>query len=179
MKRSSFLVGALVVACTFPFATALSGQDASHPIIGVWALDTSASSYEPGPGPRGMMRRFFEIDDGYVVSIRITVGAQGNPNFAMVRLKMDGEDYEVWTTPGLGGFIETGDRPTATASFSPVDDRTLSLLQKNNGEPGPLSPNTWQVSEDGSTLTVTTHGTTADGTAVHNVEVFNRVEDDS
>jgi hypothetical protein len=50
------------------------------------------------------------------------------------------------------------------------------LTQKNaEGVVTPLSPNTWEVSEDGNTLTVTTTGTNQNGDEVRNVEVYDRV----
>ncbi|MDH3225129.1 MAG: hypothetical protein OEO23_15515 [Gemmatimonadota bacterium] len=161
-----------------PVAPPLEAQEADdHPIEGVWRLNLDKSSFEPGSGPRGLMRRFGIDDEGYLVSVRITVQGNGIPTFAMARARLDGGDYPVWTDGAVYGYLSEGAEPGGTASFKAVDDRTLELTQKNaEGEINPLSPNTWEVSSDGSTLTVTTTGTNADGEAVHNVEVFDRVE---
>ena len=122
------------------------------------------------------MRRFGIDDEGYLVSVRITVLGNGVPTFAMARARLDGDDYPVWTDGSVYGYLSEGAEPGATASFNAVNDRTLELTQKNaEGEVAPLSPNTWEVSSDGNTLTVTTMGTNGDGEAVHNVEVFDRV----
>ena len=143
--------------------------------FGVWSLDTDASSYSPGSGPAGLRRRFIADAEGFVYVARITLAQSGNPSFALTRLKFDGRDYEVWTMAGLGGFLAEGDRPGATAAFELVGDRTLRLTQKNTaGEVG--RTNMWEVSADGSTLTVTTSRTNANGDPVNNVEVYNRVE---
>jgi hypothetical protein len=152
-------------------------QTEDHPIVGTWHLNLERSSFEPGPGPRALTRRFGVDEEGFLVSGRVTVSATGNPSFAMARAKFDGADYEVWTDGSVYGQLAQGGTPRGTASFRVVDDHTLELTQKNaEGEVGALSPNTWTVSPDGSTLTVTTTGTTADGVEVRNVEVYDRVE---
>ena len=154
-----------------------SAQTEDHPIVGTWHLNVERSRYEPGPGPQAVTRRFGVDDEGFLVSGRVTVSPTGNPTFAMARAKFDGGDYEVWTDGSVYGQLAEGGTPRGTASFRVVDDHTLELTQKNaEGEVGALSPNTWQVSADGSTLTVTTTGTTADGVQVHNVEIYARVE---
>ncbi len=176
MKRRTFIVAASLAAFLCTGISSLQAQSSgSHPILGMWKLNLQKSSYEPGPGPRGILRAFFEGEDGFVTSIRITENGQGIPDFAMVRMKIDGQDHEVWTAGGLNEFLASGTRPPATASFAAVDAGTLRLTQKNNGEVGALSPNTWAVSSDGSTLTVSTSGTRADGVSVNNVEVYDRV----
>jgi hypothetical protein len=174
MVRRSLIAAVVFTLLSLPVVSAAEAQ--SHPIIGTWRLDAAQSSYEPGPAPRGILRRFVEGDDGFIRSVRITAGGQGNPSFAMVRMKFDGRDYPVWTMQGLDAFLSDDTRPPNTAAFAPIDDRTLRLTQKNDGTVGALSPNTWAVSSDGSTLTVTTSGTAADGTVVNNIEVFTRVE---
>lgn len=180
MKRRDLLIGALLGAFLTVGAASAQESSDSHAIIGTWQLDVGASSYDPGPGPQGLRRIFAEDDEGFIVSGRITLTQSGNPSFAMVRLKFDGADYEVWTDGGLYTFLSEGTRPGAKAAFEVVDDHTLRLTQKNAaGEVGPLSPNMWVISQDGQTLTVTTEGTTNDGTAVRNVEVYRRVAQES
>jgi hypothetical protein len=147
-----------------------------HPIVGTWSLNLIRSSFEPGSGPQAMTRRFILDDDGFLVSIRTTVNGAGNPTFALVRMKIDGNDYKVWTNGSLYGFITAQTRPGATGAMEAIDDKSFRLTQRNaEGEMGPLSTNTWTVSTDGHTLTVATSGTTADGENVHNVEVFDKV----
>ena len=168
---------ALIAMLSAPVAPPLQAQEADdHPIEGVWNLNLDKSSFEPGSGPQSLMRRFGIDDEGYLVSVRVTVLGNGVPTFAMARARLDGGDYPVWTDGAMYNYLSDGAEPGGTASFRAVNDRTLELTQKNaEGEINPLSPNTWQVSADGNTLTVTTTGTNPDGEAVHNVEVFDRV----
>ena len=178
MVRMACLAVIALAMLSAPATPQLQAQETSdHPIVGVWQLNLDKSSYDPGSGPRSIMRRFGVDDEGYLVSVRITVTGAGIPTFAMARARLDGGDYPVWTDGALYNNLVDGTEPGGSASFREVNDRTLELTQKNReGEVNPLSPNTWEVSSDGSTLTVTSQGTNANGVDVHNVEVFDRVE---
>ncbi len=170
---------AVAALSVLPMSSSLQAQSTdSHPIVGTWSLNLDRSSYQPGSGPQAVTRRFGIDDEGFLVSVRITVTGSGNPTFAMARAKLDGKDYPVWTDGAVYAALAESTQPAGTASFESVNDRTFRLTQKNaEGEVTPLSPNTWEVSTDGSTLTVTTTGTNPDGEAVRNVAVFDRVGD--
>lgn len=178
MQRRSLIAGAaLAVVMAVPPSHAAAQATEEHPIVGTWRLNLDKSSFEPGPGPQAVSRQFGIDDEGFLVSVRATVAPNGNPSFAMARAKLDGQDYAVWTNGSLYAFLAEGARPGATASFERIGDRTLRLTQKDaEGVVGPLSPNTWEVSSDGSTLTVTTTGTNQNGVEVRNVEVYDRIE---
>lgn len=177
MIRMALVVAAALSFLAAPAVSSVQAQSTdSHAIVGIWSLDLERSSYQPGSGPQAMTRQFTMDDDGFLVSVRITVAGGGNPTFAMARMKLDGQDYPVWTDGAVYGFLAEGAQPGGMGSFEVIDDRTMELTQKNAaGEVTAVSPNTWAVSGDGSTLTVTTTGTTPDGEAVRNVEVFDRV----
>jgi hypothetical protein len=173
----TLVAAAMVLVASAAAASSVEAQAVEHPIIGVWSLDREASSYSPGSGPMGQRRQFRAGNDGFVYVTRITVAPNGNPTFALTRLKFDGQDYEVWGLANVAAFLAGEDQARRSAAFEMVGDGALRLTQKNAaGEVGPLGPNMWEVSADGSTLTVTTSGTNANGDRVHNVEVYNRVE---
>jgi hypothetical protein len=178
VTRMTLVAAAALSMLLLPVPSSLQAQSTdSHPIVGTWSLNLDRSSYEPGSGPQSATRRFEFDDEGFLVSARITVTGGGNPTFALARVKLDGQDYPVWTDGAVYGFLREGAEPGGTGSFEAIDDRTLRLTQKNaEGEVGPLSPNTWEVSSNGNTLTVTTTGTNPDGETVRNVEIFDRVE---
>jgi hypothetical protein len=177
MQRISFVavsVFFLLAAHAVPPVHAQSSEE--HAIVGAWSLNLIRSSFTPGPGPQAMTRLFQFDDEGFLVASRVTVDPNGSPNFALTRAKIDGQDYPVWTTQALYGFITSEVRPGATGALDAPDDKTLRITQKNaEGEVVPGSPNTWEVSADGNTLTVTTMGTTLDGDPFHTVQVFDRV----
>lgn len=177
MRRTSLIaVAALAGLLAAPLSQAQAQATDEHPIVGSWSLNVEKSSFDPGQGPQGVRRVFGVDDEGFLVSVRVTLSQAGNPSFAMARARLDGGDYPVWTNGALYGFISNGTQPTETASFEVVNARTLRLTQKNaEGAVAPLSPNTWEVSSDGSTLTVTTTGTNPNGAQVRNVEVYDRV----
>ncbi len=177
MTRSTLAVAAALSMLLALAASSVQAQSTdSHAIVGTWHLDLDRSSYQPGSGPQAMTRQFGIDDEGFLVSVRITVTGGGNPTFAMARVRLDGQDYPVWTNGAVYQFLAEGGQPEATAAFEEVNPRTLRLTQKNaEGEVGPLSPNTWEISGDGNTLTVTTTGTNPQGEAVRNIEVFDRV----
>jgi len=178
MHRRKLVATAAVVALTVLSVSPARAQlTEEYAFVGTWNLNLEASSFDPGSGPQSVTRLFGVDDDGFLISVRTTIGGAGNPTFAMARAKLDGRDYPVWTNAALYAFMADGSTAEGTASFAAVDERTFRLTQKNaDGEVNPLSPNTWQVSADGSTLTVTTMGTNGAGNQVHNVEVFDRVE---
>jgi len=178
MLRTTLATAAALIALTAFPAPPIAAQDADdHPIVGVWSLDQDRSSYQPGPGPQGIRRHFRMDDDGYLVSVRITIAPNGNPTFAMSRARLDGGDYPVWTNGHVYAALSGDDISAGTASFESVDERTLRLTQKNpQGDVTPVGPSMWVVSADGSTLTVTTTGTNGNGAEVHNVEVYRRLE---
>jgi len=178
MHRMKLVATAAVVALTVLSASPAQAQlTEDYAFVGVWKLNLESSSFDPGSGPQTVTRAFGVDDDGFLVSVRTTISGSGNPTFAMARAKLDGRDYPVWTNGAVYALMADGSSAETTASFEAVDDRTFRLTQKNaEGAVNPLSPNTWQVSADGSTLTVTTMGTNGAGNQVHNVEVFDRVE---
>jgi hypothetical protein len=178
MHRSALTtLAALAVMSVLPLSPAQAQSADDHPIIGVWKLNPARSSFRPGPGPQALTRQFRMDDDGYVVSVRATITPNGTPDFALARVKFDGQDYPVWATGAVYTHVSGGDVSQGSAAFEAVDGRTLQLTQKNpQGEVGPLGVTTWEVSGNGSTLTVTIAGTAADGTEVHNVQVYDRVE---
>jgi hypothetical protein len=171
-------VAVLSMLSAFAVSPVQAQSSETHPIVGIWSLNLIRSSFEPGPGPQALTRRFSMDDDGFLVSVRATVAPGGNPSFSMARVQIDGGYYDVWGDTQLHNFLAAGSRgPGGSASFETIDDRTLRLTQKNpEGEVGPLGPNTWEVSSDGNTLTVRTSGTNGDGESVNNVEVFDRVQ---
>jgi hypothetical protein len=178
MLRSTLITATALLALTALPPAPVAAQDGDeHPIVGIWSLNAEMSSYDPGSAPQGVRRRFGMDDEGYLVSVRITVAPSGNPSFAMARARLDGRDYPVWTDAAVYGQLAEGENAPGTASFEVVNERTFRLTQKNAaGEPNPVGPTTWAVSADGSTLTVTTQGTNGNGVDVHNVEVYQRVE---
>ena len=176
MWRSTLAVLVALVLTAFPVSDAQAQSGEEHPIVGVWSLNLNRSSFEPGPGPQSLTRRFGFDDEGYLVSVRATITPTGIPTFAMSRARLDGADYAVWTDGGVYGFLADGTTPGITAAFEQVNASTLRLTQKDaEGVVGPLSVNTWEVSEDRNTLTVRTSGTDPDGDEVRNVEVYDRV----
>jgi hypothetical protein len=177
MRRITLVtVSVLLLLASHAVSPAHAQSSYEHDIVGTWSLNLIRSSFEPGPGPQALTRSFGFDDNGFLISSRATVTQNGNPSFSLVAAKIDGQDYPVWADGSLYNFITDETLPGATASLEAPDDRTLLITQKNGeGEVSLGSPNRWEVSADGNTLTVTTMLTTADGERVHNVEVFDRV----
>lgn len=146
------------------------GAQVPH-IVGSWELDVDASTY-PGPPPRSQVRTYFPLDDGYLLGIAVTVDAQGNASFLQFAARSDGEDYPEYNPFTLAGLQIADERTSATYSETPVDEYTVSWIDKNNGVA--YATGTRRVSEDGNTLTIEFEMTDPDGQLRRFELVFSR-----
>lgn len=137
------------VACLFMLSPVASAQVPY--VIGSWSLDTEASIY-PGPPPRLQVRTYFPLEDGFLLGMVITIGADGNPSFLQFAAKPDGVDYPEYDPISLAALQMTGELTTATYSETAVDEYTVEWIDKVNGEIAVQGIR--QVSEDGETLTI-------------------------
>src|SRR5207245_11389452 len=89
------------------------------------------------------------------------VNAEGGRIATQYTANFDGKDYPL-----------TGSSVADTVSLKRIDARTTVRTDKKDGKV--VQTLTRVVSQDGTTMTVTTKGTNAEGQAVHNVAVFNK-----
>jgi hypothetical protein len=146
------------------------------PALGTWRENVQKSTYSPGPPPRnGILRRYALRPDGFTTVTQTNVDAQGNPVVTLSAFKLDGREYPNYNTAAIGDLLATGAKTKATTSAKIIDAYSVTVTQRNaEGVVG--IPFTRTVSKDGKTMTVTTRGKNAQGQAVNNVVIFERVQ---
>ena len=140
-------------------ASVIQGADL---VLGTWKLDAPHSKYIPGPGPRSETRVYSESPTGIRVKV-ITVDAKGNTETTEYPTNFDGKDY-----------IQPGTNPGDTVSLTQNNDHHASAVLKHAGR---IMANVERsISDDGQTMTITFKGTAANGDALDNRSIYERVE---
>jgi hypothetical protein len=131
----------------------------ASPQMGTWKLNEAKSKFAPG-APKNTTVVYAAAGD----SIKVTVDgtdADGKATHNEWTGKFDGKDYPL-----------TGDPTADTRSYKQVDDRTLELTNKKDGNV--IVTGKVVVSADGKTRTVTTSGTNAKGEKVESTAVYDK-----
>ncbi len=156
---------------------AAGAQTASDdPIIGVWKLNVERSVYSPGPRPPADLVTLFQfepLEDGFIRFTFTGTNAQGTPTFQMTVFKVDEQQRPVHNQNTLGAFMATGQQTNLTRSYRRISPRATEFTSFNNGVAG--IPSVRTVSPNGQTYVNVTRGTNAQGVAVNNVLVYDRV----
>lgn len=153
----SLLVG-LVLA--FGGSIVASAADVPDPALGSWTLNLAKSRFKPGPAPKSQTRTYVQTAEGVTWTAR-GVAADGSERSVQCTFQFDGKDYPV-----------TGSSIYDTLSLKRVSARTVAFTGKKAGKV--TETGTRKVSADGKVLTVSFHGTDANGVSFDNVEVFDR-----
>jgi hypothetical protein len=176
MKPSlAVVVGVTVIVSSTVFAAQGPSAHADL-LIGMWKQNMEKSTYTPGPPPprsSGSVRQYAAGDDGAIVAITININPEGLPSLgAISAANYDGKEYAQHTlatlATSLGSHI--GPRIDRTISYTPMDQYTVQIVQKQDGEV--ISTSTRTISRDGKTLTERV--TSAQGKPVTNVLVFEK-----
>ena len=148
----------LVFALLFAASAAALERD---PVIGTWELDVARSSFDPGP-PLRSQTRVYERTAGGVRFTLTGVSAAGTPMRVEYTAPYDGKDYPLTGSPSVN-----------SVALTRVDRLRADAVEKKDG--APKFHVTRVISPDENTMTVTSIGTNAKGTAIKNVLVFRRV----
>src|SRR5277367_3775731 len=125
-------------------ATLAPGADKPN-FSGDWTLDSSKSEFGPMPGPASMTRKIDHSDPGLTVTQATTGGPQGDQTLTM-KYSTDGKET-------VNQFM--GNDVKAKASW---DGKTLviAMIADFGGSEIKLTDK-WTLSEDGKTLTDSSH----------------------
>jgi hypothetical protein len=132
---------------------------AQNPVMGAWKLNEAKSNF-PAGAPKNTMVVYEAVGDKIQCTID-GVEAEGEPTHSIWVGKFDGKDYPL-----------TGDPAATTRAYNVVDDHTLELINKKNGNTGLKARIT--VSPDGKTRTVTVTGVDASGKKAEYKEVYDK-----
>jgi hypothetical protein len=134
---------------------------AGDPMMGTWKLNESKSKLTPGTGTFTTV-----VYDGHRIRDKVTVtgdgvDADGKPVHSEWKGKFNGKDYEV-----------TGDPNADMRSYTKVNDQTLDMTVKKNGQV--VATGRIVVTADGKSRAVTVNGTTAKGEKFTNTSVYDK-----
>ena len=144
-----------IAACVAP-ATAAS----SHPEEGTWRLIPAKSKYQYGPPPKSMTIQYLPATAGIHYNSR-GVNADGQKFSSSFVAQTDGREYPV-----------TGSRKWAPVMLKRVDSRTLQATYVRYGRTMAIAKSV--LSEDGSTMTVTTRASNGRGSVYTNVSFYQK-----
>jgi hypothetical protein len=144
------------VGCVLAGVVGLAADD---PQLGTWKLNEAKSKIGAGAAKNDTV---VYVAAGDSVKVTVTgVDGSGQRTHNEWTGKFDGKEYPV-----------TGEPDADTRSYTKVDARTLSMIQKK-GDKVTISGKI-VVSGGGKTRTVTTTATTADGKKVNSTAVYDR-----
>jgi hypothetical protein len=174
-RSTSSLLG--VGVALFVLAGAAEAQTRNaDPVIGTWQLNVERSVWSPGPRPPADLISLYDftpMEDGWTRFTLTSVNAQGVPTIQLSPFRIDGEARPVHNQNTLAARMVSGEPTNLTRSYRRIDSHTTEFTTFNNGVAG--IPQVRTVSPDGQTYTMVTRGTNAQGVAVSNVLVFDRV----
>jgi hypothetical protein len=137
-----------------------SGQRTVDPAIGSWKLNLTKSTFNPGPGPRGLTVRLERSGEGERGRAD-GINDRGQPTHSEYTANYDGRDHGI-----------TGSASADTVSLRRIDATTVQRTDKKAGDV--VETRTRKVSSDGKTLTVTFNGRYRNGRVADHVLVFDR-----
>jgi hypothetical protein len=149
----ALLVGSLL-------AISASTAFAAQSVVGTWVLNTSKSTFSPGPAPKSQTRTYTEADGGLTVTIK-TTAADGKESTTTITFKEDGKPYPATGSPDFD-----------TVSVKRVNGSSAHSTQMKAG--ATVGTGVRSVSKDGKKLTFAQKGTHADGVKYNDVLVYDR-----
>ena len=161
MTRTIRILSAAIVGLLLSGGAFAQAKD---PLLGSWKLNRSKSTYNPGPAPVSRTMKFEVAGDGirHVVETFVNNGSGTDEgvHIADYTAHFDGKDNVI-----RGSALDT-------VSLKRINARTVERTGKVRN--AAVETQTWSVSADGKTLTVTTKGSN-DGDDYSRVEVFDRL----
>ena len=177
MNRFTLAV-ALVTAATLagPADAQPAAAVGTDPILGVWQLNVERSVWSPGPRPPAdarTIRQYSSLGNGWMQFTTSSLNEAGNLTFQIGVFKLDGQRYPVHTVATLGAEMTSGQPSNMTRAYRVVDPRTTESITYTDGVAG--NPLVRAVSSDGMSFVETNRGTNAQGQAIQNVLVWDRI----
>jgi hypothetical protein len=161
-------------ACVLLLAAFVAHGQGSR-VVGLWTLDLEQSRL-PDQFPLASETRSYTLrDDGYLVVLAIRFYRDGRPEFIQVASKSDGKDYPQYQSGPLAELQIHGTPTPFTYSETQVDESTVQVVAKFNGQI--TNTGTRTISEDGKTMTLNVTALLANDQKLPIVLVFERQGD--
>lgn len=165
---------ALLIGCAV--AIPLSGQQGrGDPMAGSWMLNVEKSTFSPGPGPRLSLYRYENRPDGWTLWTAAGQSADGSPMFDFALRRYDGKEYPRYNVATITALATNEGTRYETQVSRILDARSTEVINKLNGRT--LSTAIRTMASDGRSFTLKVTGTNADGQAVNDVWIFERISD--
>ncbi len=143
----------VLVASTSAQAPQAAQAKAAPRIVGTWKLNYEKSNMRIPPPGVFQIRQYRLREDGFLVGLLITSGAQGRISFLQFTAKSDGKDYPEYSDDIVAEMIATGKPTTRTYSERIIDEYATEWVDKVNGRITAQGKKT--ISQDGKTMTIT------------------------
>ena len=162
IRFAAVVLNALVaLPLTMAVGAASSAELALDPAVGSWALNVGKSSLDAStPAPKSSVRTYSATPDGLKVVIH-TVTASGEAHDMSASFTYDGKQHPAAGSEDYDTVAVTRTGPNESKSDFIKGGKVVGHLTRS-------------ISRDGKTMTITTDMTTAKGTHVHDVGVFDR-----
>ena len=131
------------------------------PAIGTWKLNVAKSKYSLGRAAKSGTTKIEPFGKNGIKLTADAIYVQGNPLHIEWSAELDGKDYPVKANPNAD-----------TVSLKRIDAYTLEIRNKKAGKV--MYSVQWKISKDGTSRTVTTTGTNAEGQRVESVEWYDK-----
>ena len=85
----------IAVVLTALATTNLLAQDTDKSVFGTWKLNVAKSKFEPGPGPKELVRIHEDAGGGQIRITTKTVGTDGTAGSPVYTYRADGKDNPI------------------------------------------------------------------------------------
>lgn len=136
-----------------------SAKTSKDPLIGNWVMDSTKSTFMPGPVPDERTMTFEAVPNGFKNTMK-TTGAFGNVDEVVYEAKYDGKEYPASPLT-----------PLDTVSLKRIDANTVERIGKAGGKE--VETTMFKLSPDAKVLTMTVKGETR-GLNYSSLQIYTR-----
>ena len=151
---------ASVVCLVASFAVTAPLVAQTDPAVGSWKLNPAKSRYSPGPVPKSNVITVAAVDNGIKVSAK-GIGGDDKPTSTNYTVTYDGKEKPVTGSPDFD-----------STSGKRINANTTEQTRKREGKV--VQTQKREISADGKTMTITTHGTDKAGHTINNIAVYEK-----
>lgn len=158
---TALLNAVLALPLTMAPLVSTAAEMAADPAVGSWALNVNKSKLDASePAPKSSVRTYSATADGLKVVIH-TIKASGEAHDMSASFSYDGKPHPASGSEDYDTVAVTRTGPNDSKSDFVKGGKVIGHLTRS-------------ISKDGKTMTITTDMTSAKGTHIHDVAVYDR-----